>query len=76
VFIVIVGFIRLLLAWGIWTLQKWAYWAVVIVFGLDLLLSGTPLVPAGITTQFSLVYLTSLIYLLFNRKAKAAFKKR
>jgi uncharacterized membrane protein (DUF2068 family) len=72
---IILGILTLILAWGLWTLQRWAFWGLVIVEVLQLLdgiyawVTHTP--GPGIVTI--IIALIVLIYLFADRNVRAAF---
>lgn len=64
---IVVGLITLIFVWSLWTLQGWAYWAVVIVEGLSLLVSIVELVRHTGTTGGVIagMILPAIIFLYF-----------
>jgi len=73
---VILGVLDLILAWGLWTLQKWAFWATVVIEVLALLngLFGFSqrIIPGGVVNI--VIALIVLIYLFADRNVRAAFR--
>ena len=72
----ILGILELILAWGLWTLQPWAFWATVIIEvitlldGIFALVRGT----AGPGIVTIVIALIVLIYLFADRNVRAAFR--
>ena len=74
------GVIELVLAWGLWTLKPWAYWATLVVeivnilihffgfFGLPKTHSALAVVSGGI------ISIIIVIYLLVDRNVRRAFQ--
>jgi hypothetical protein len=76
---VIVGFLAgLYIAWGLWTLKRWAYWTAVILLAFDLLVSlfGLTLPISGVWTIWGGVVLpvVVLIYFLAAPNVRRAFR--
>jgi hypothetical protein len=72
----ILGILELVLAWGMWSLQRWAYWATVILEILALL-NGIFAFTGGNTSTgiISIVIaLIILIYLFADPNVRAAFR--
>ncbi len=73
---IILGVLTLILAWGLWTLQPWAFWGLVIVEALHLLngiyafITHTP--GPGIGTI--IIAIIVLIYMFADRNVRAAFR--
>ena len=72
----ILGVLQLILAWGLWTLQPWAFWATVIIEVITLLDGIYALVrgtsgPGIVTIVIALIV---LIYLFADRNVRAAFR--
>ena len=72
----IIGVLYLILAWGLWTLQTWAFWGTVIlavltiingIFGIG---GGVP--ATGIVSLILAVVV--LIYMFVDRNVRAAFR--
>ena len=72
----IIGVLYLILAWGLWTLQTWAFWGTVIlviltiingIFGIG---QGVP--ATGIVSLILAVIV--LIYMFADRNVRAAFR--
>jgi uncharacterized membrane protein (DUF2068 family) len=72
------GFFEVALAWGLWTLKPWAYWTLVVVEAIRLIVGLYILffVPAVfISGIFSLIIpLIILIYLFADRNVRASFR--
>jgi uncharacterized membrane protein (DUF2068 family) len=75
---IIIGVLQLILAWGLWTLQRWAFWATVIIEvlavinGILALVGHSTVGPApGIIGI--IIALIVLIYLFADRNVRAAF---
>ena len=72
----ILSVLELILAWGLWTLQPWAFWATVILEVLALL-NGIFAFTQGNTTAgivAIVIALVVLIYLFADRNVRAAFR--
>ena len=75
IFALIVGVISLFVAWGLWTLQPWAFWTVVIVEVIHLvqaILSMTRGQGTGIGDL--VIPIIILLYLFLDRNVRAAFR--
>lgn len=73
---VVLGVLDLVIAWGLWTLQKWAFWATVVIEVL-VLLNGLfafsqRIIPGGVIDV--VIALIVLIYLFADRNVRAAFR--
>jgi uncharacterized membrane protein (DUF2068 family) len=72
----VLGILELALAWGMWTLQKWAFWAAVILEILALL-NGIFALSAGNTSSgivAIVVALIILVYLFADPHVRSAFR--
>jgi len=72
----ILGILYLILAWGLWTLQPWAFWGVV-VLEVIALINGIFALSQGNTGTGLLnivISLIILIYLFADRNVHAAFR--
>ena len=72
----ILGVLYLVLAWGLWTLQPWAFWATV-VLEVIALINGIFALTQGNTGTGLLnivLALIILIYLFADRNVRAAFR--
>ena len=72
----ILGVLGLVLAWGLWTLQSWAFWALVIVEVLNVINGIVAWVahnpgPGVLSIVISLII---LIYMFADRNVRAAFR--
>src|SRR5579884_2792331 len=65
----VLGVLYLILAWGLWTLQTWAFWATVI---LEVIALGQSGFFSGIVNV--VLALVILIYLFADRNVRAAFR--
>jgi uncharacterized membrane protein (DUF2068 family) len=72
----VLGVLDLILAWGLWTLQKWAFWATVIIEILTLLNGifgfSQRILSGGIVAI--VIALIVLIYLFADRNVREAFR--
>src|SRR5437899_1784017 len=73
---VVLGVLELALAWGLWTLQKWAFWATVVLEVLIVLNSlfafSQRMIPGGVVDL--VIALIVLIYLFADRNVRTAFR--
>lgn len=70
----ILGILTLLLAWGLWTLQSWAFWTAVVLEALNII-SGLFSLGQGGYAIVSLIFsVLILVYLLGDRSVRAAFR--
>jgi uncharacterized membrane protein (DUF2068 family) len=73
---VVLGILDLILAWGLWTLQRWAFWATVVIEILALLNGifgfSQRIVSGGIVDI--VIALVVLIYLFADPNVRAAFR--
>ena len=72
----ILGVLQLILAWGLWTLQRWAFWATVILEVLALLngIFAFTQHNTGAGIGAIVIALIVLIYLFADRNVRAAFR--
>jgi uncharacterized membrane protein (DUF2068 family) len=71
----IMGILELILAWGMWTLQKWAFWTTVVLEALAILngiFAFTGRSAAGGIVDV-VIALIILIYLFADRNVRLAF---
>src|SRR5579883_1042277 len=71
----ILGVLDLVLAWGLWTLQRWAFWATAVIEVLSLINGIFGLTSGGgVSAILSIVIpLVILIYLFADPNVRAAF---
>ena len=72
----IIGVLYLILAWGLWTLQTWAFWGTVILAVLTIINSIIGLghgVPATGWVSLILAVIV-LVYMFAERNVRAAFR--
>ena len=75
IFALIVGIISLLVAWGLWTLQPWAFWLVVIVEAIHLVQAIFSMTRGQGTGVGDLVFpIIILLYLFHDRNVRAAIR--
>jgi uncharacterized membrane protein (DUF2068 family) len=74
-FFIVLGVSALLLAWGLWTLQSWAYWTAVVLESADFI-SGLFALRQGATGVIPSLFFSALIliYLLRDESVRAAFR--
>ena len=72
----ILGILVLVLAWGLWTLQRWAFWSLVVVEALYLITGIVALFArsAGPGIVDILIALIVLIYMFADSNVRAAFE--
>lgn len=72
----VLGVLYLILAWGLWTLQTWAFWATVVLEVIALLDGIFALGQSGFFSGIVNVVLAIviLIYLFADRNVRAAFR--
>ena len=72
----ILGVLQLILAWGLWTLQRWAFWATVILEVLALLNGIFTLTQGNAASGIIgiVIALIVLVYLFADRNVRAAFR--
>ncbi len=75
---VVIGIITLIFVFGLWTLRRWAFWAVVIIEGLSVLLGILALVRQTGTTggiiAGMIIPVIILIYFLLDANVRRAFR--
>jgi hypothetical protein len=66
----------LLIAWGLWTLRPWAFWATVLIEVLNLLNGGWGLTlgARGFFCGLNLIPLIILAYLFLDKNVREAFR--
>ena len=78
VIIIVIGVITLLFVLGLWTLQRWAYWAVIIIEVITLLpnilslIRGTGTVAGNIIQM--IIPVVVLLYFLVDSNVRRAFR--
>jgi uncharacterized membrane protein (DUF2068 family) len=75
----ILAIIELVLAWGLWTLQRWAFWATVIIAILEIIDGLFGLSRGGGAGMFAVIVdivipVIVLIYMFADRNVRAAFR--
>ncbi len=75
---VIIGLLTLFFVFGLWTLQRWAYWAVIIIEGLSLLRSIFELIrhtgsTAGVIAGMIIPAIV-FFYFLLSQDVRRAFR--
>ncbi len=65
----------LFVAWGLWTLQPWAFWATVIIEVLNLFNGGFGFSQGirGLLCGFNIIPLLVLLYLFLDKNVRQAF---
>jgi uncharacterized membrane protein (DUF2068 family) len=76
--LVLIAVLLLLVAWGLWTLKRWAFWFTVVAQLLSLFSSISLLTQTGdasttTTTSNIVVAVIILLYLFVDRNVRAAF---
>lgn len=73
--VLILGVLSLVLAWGLWTLKPWAFWATVILEVINLIQGIIGLVQGQGSSVLSLIVpIIILLYLFMDRNVRAAFR--
>ena len=77
--LLLVAVLSLLVAWGLWTLKRWAFWFTVVTQLVSLLSSIGMLTQTGnsttTTTTSNIIFaIVILIYLFADRNVRAAFR--
>jgi uncharacterized membrane protein (DUF2068 family) len=72
----VLGLLQLILAWGLWTLQPWAFWATVVLEVLALLNGIFALTRGNAASGIIgiVIALIVLVYLFADRNVRAAFR--
>ena len=74
----VVGFLSLLFAWGLWQLSRWAFWATVIIQVISLVNSVFAFTQVNANTGFiagsMFVPIVILLYFLVNSNVRAVFR--
>src|SRR2546429_7857100 len=72
----ILGVLYLVLAWGLWTLQPWAFWATVVLEVITLINGIIALTQHSVGSGLLNIVLSLiiLIYLFADRNVRAAFR--
>ena len=72
----VLGVLELILAWGLWTLQRWAFWAAVIIEILALINSIYAFTQGSVASAIVgiIIALVILIYLFADANVRAAFR--
>ena len=74
----VVGFLSLLFAWGLWQLSRWAFWATVIIQVISL--ANSVIAFAQVNADIELIVggmivpIVILLYFLVNSNVRAAFR--
>lgn len=73
-----IGILSFVLAWGLWTLKPWAYWATVVLEIVNILINlfsfGQPYHSIAGIFSGGIVSLIILIYMLVDRHVREAFQ--
>ena len=70
----ILGILSLLLAWGLWTLQPWAFWTAVVLQIIEII-NDLPALHYGTGEIVSLICsVLILLYLLLDAQVRVAFR--
>lgn len=66
----------LCIAWGLWTLQPWAFWATVVIQVLNLLNGGLTYSSGlrGLACGINIIPLLILAYLFLDKNVRSAFR--
>lgn len=72
----ILGVLYLIVAWGLWTLQPWAFWTTVVLEVITLINGIIALTQhnAGTGIFYIVISLIILVYLFADRNVRAAFR--
>ena len=74
----VVGFLSLLFAWGLWQLSRWAFWATVVIQFISLANSVIAFTQVNANIGFivvsMIVPIVILLYFLVNSNVRAAFR--
>ncbi len=74
-FFIVLGVSSLLLAWGLWTLQSWAFWTAVVLEVADVISNLFALRQGATGVIPSLIFSgLILVYLLRDESVRAAFR--
>jgi uncharacterized membrane protein (DUF2068 family) len=71
---IIIGVVELLVAWGLWTLQPWAFWTTVVVQIIGLVEDLFTLSQGGSVILSLVLHAVILAYFLLDRNVRAAFR--
>ena len=77
--LLIMGLVGLLLAWGLWTLKRWAFWVTVVISAIDLIVDilGWIQPQLGVAVQElvpNMVLSAFILVVLFMPDVRAAFR--
>jgi uncharacterized membrane protein (DUF2068 family) len=77
--LLIMGLVGLLLAWGLWTLKRWAFWVTVVISAIDLIVDilGWIQPQLGVAVQElvpNMVLSAFILVALFMPDVRAAFR--
>ena len=77
--LLIMGLVGLLLAWGLWTLKRWAFWITVVISAIDLIVDilGWIQPLSGVTVRElvpNMVLSVFILVALFMPEVRAAFR--
>lgn len=74
-FTIIIGVLSLILAWGLWTLQSWAFWATIILQAISGIENLISLIRGNGGAVISLIVAVVIIaYMLYDRNVRVAFR--
>jgi len=74
-FTIILGVLALILAWGLWTLQSWAFWATIILEVISAIENLVSLIRGNGGSVIGLIVAVVIIaYMLYDRNVRAAFR--
>jgi uncharacterized membrane protein (DUF2068 family) len=71
----ILGVLALILAWGLWTLQPWAFWATIVLEGISAIENLINVLRGSGSSVVGLIIAVAIIaYMLYDRNVRAAFR--
>jgi uncharacterized membrane protein (DUF2068 family) len=71
----ILGILELILAWGLWNLRRWAFWATVVIAALNLINDIIDTTRNGVSHIIGIVlWVIVLLYMLLDPNVRAAFR--
>jgi len=72
----VLGVLYLIVAWGLWTLQPWAFWTTVVLEVITLINGIIALTQHNVATGLLYIVLSLiiLVYLFADRNVRAAFR--
>lgn len=71
---IVLGILTLVLAWGLWTLQPWAFWSTIVLEAINALENLLNLRYGGSSIIGLIIPVAIIVYMLYDRNVRSAFR--